>query len=313
MAVLPAPETGEHPLAPRSRRLGEKAIVGVLGACGAVSVITTVAIIVVLAAETIPFFQDVSWQRFLLDTEWQQFGSDLEVVRLGIWPLITGTMHVTVIGLVVAVPIGLAAATYLSEYADPKVRATLKPTLELLAGIPTVVLGFFALTTVTPFFRNVLGFEGIDFFNSFSGGLVVGVMLIPTVASVSEDAMSAVPNALREAGYGLGASKSRVALRVVFPAALSGIVAAIILAMSRAVGETMIVALAVGSRPTITWNPFVQNQTMTGYIAQSVGGEAARGSFQYEALFAVGSTLFVLTLALNLIAAAVVRRYRQEY
>lgn len=301
-----------NPLAPRSRRLGEKAIIAILFACGAVSVITTVAIVLVLANETIPFFQDVSWRQFLLDTKWQPFGG-ADVVRLGIWPLLTGTMHVTVIGLLVSVPLGLAAATYLSEYAAPRVRNTLKPTLELLAGIPTVVLGFFALTTVTPFFRDVLGFESIDFFNSFSGGLVVGVMLIPTVASVSEDAMSAVPNALREAGYGLGASKSRVALRVVFPSALSGIVAAIILAMSRAVGETMIVALAVGSRPTITFNPFVQNQTMTGYIAQSVGGEASRGSFQYEALFAVGSTLFVLTLALNLIAAAVVRRYRQAY
>lgn len=313
MAAL-TQSSSDNPLAPRSRRLGEKAILAVLFACGAVSIVTTVAIVLVLLNETIPFFRDVSWQQFVFDTEWQPFGDDLDTVRLGIWPLITGTMHVTVIGLLISVPIGLAAATYLSEYADPRVRNTLKPTLELLAGIPTVVLGFFALTTVTPFFRNVLGLaESMDFFNSFSGGLVVGVMLIPTVASVSEDSMSAVPNALREAGYGLGASKSKVALRVVFPAALSGIVAAIILAMSRAVGETMIVALAVGSRPQITLNPFEQNQTMTGYIAQSVGGEAARGSFQYEALFAVGSTLFVITLALNLIAAAVVRRYRQEY
>ncbi len=303
---------GENPLAPRSRRLGEKAIVAVLFACGAVSVVTTVAIILVLASETLPFFQRISLGQFFGDTVWQPFGG-IETVRLGIWPLITGTMHVTVIGLAVAVPIGLAAATYLSEYAEPRVRKTLKPTLELLAGIPTVVLGFFALTAVTPFLRDVLGFQQIDFFNSLSGGLVVGVMLIPTVASVSEDAMSAVPDALREAGYGLGASRSKVALRVVFPAALSGIVAAIILAMSRAVGETMIVALAVGSRPQITLNPLEQNQTMTGYIAQSVGGEAARGSFQYEALFAVGATLFVMTLALNLIAAAVVRRYRQVY
>lgn len=302
----------DNPLAPRSRRLGEKAIVSVLFACGAVSVVTTVAIVLVLASETLPFFQRIGLSSFFLDTQWQPFGG-ADTVRLGIWPLVTGTMHVTVIGLAVAVPIGLAAATYLSEYATPRVRTTLKPTLELLAGIPTVVLGFFALTAVTPFLRDVLGLQSIDFFNSFSGGLVVGVMLIPTVASISEDAMSAVPDALREAGYGLGASRSRVALRVVFPAALSGIVAAIILAMSRAVGETMIVALAVGSRPQVTLNPFEQNQTMTGYIAQSVGGEAARGSFQYEALFAVGATLFVMTLALNLIAAAVVRRYRQAY
>jgi phosphate transport system permease protein len=268
--------------------------------------------VLVLAFETIPFFQEISLGQFFGDTVWQPFGG-IETVRLGIWPLLTGTAHVTVISLVVAVPIGLAAAVYLSEYATPTVRKSIKPTLEVLAGIPTVVLGFFALTTVTPFLRETLGFEGIDFFNAFSGGLVVGIMLIPTVASVSEDAMSAVPRALREAGYGLGASRSRVALKVVFPSALSGIVAAIILAMSRAVGETMIVALSVGSQPQITINPFVQNQTMTGYIAQSVGGEAARGSFQFQALFAVGSTLFVLTLALNLVAAAVVRRYRQEY
>lgn len=302
----------DNPLVRRSHRFGERVVIGVLAGCGAVSVITTVAIIAVLAGETIPFFQQVELRQFLLDTEWQPFGT-IDTVRLGIWPLVTGTLHVTVIGLLVAVPIGLAAATYLSEYASEKVRGTLKPTLELLAGIPTVVLGFFALTAVTPFLRETLGFEGIDFFNSFSGGLVVGIMLIPTVASVSEDAMSAVPDALREAGYGLGAARSRVALRVVFPAALSGIVAAVILAMSRAVGETMIVALAVGSRPDITWDVFSANQTMTGYIAQSVGGEAARGSFQYQALFAVGSTLFLMTLSLNLAAAAVVRRFRQEY
>lgn len=301
-----------NPLARRTNRFGERVIIGVLFACGAVSVLTTFAIIAVLANETIPFFQQIDLRQFLLDTEWQPFGS-METVRLGIWPLVVGTLHVTVIGLLVAVPIGLAAATYLSEYASPRVRDTLKPILELLAGIPTVVLGFFALTAVTPFLRETLGFQGIDFFNSFSGGLVVGIMLIPTVASVSEDAMSAVPDALREAGYGLGASQSKVALRVVFPAALSGIVAAVILAMSRAVGETMIVALAVGSQPDITFNVFSANQTMTGYIAQSVGGEAARGSFQYQALFAVGSMLFLMTLSLNLVAAAVVRRFRQEY
>lgn len=312
MAATTPTSTG-NPLARRSSRWGERAIIGALFACGAISVLTTVAIVLVLTFETVPFFEEISFfGQFLGDTVWQPFGG-AETVRLGIWPLITGTAHVTVIGLAVSVPIGLAAATYLSEYASPRVRDTLKPTLELLAGVPTVVLGFFALTFVTPFMRTTLGFESIEFFNSFSGGLVVGVMLIPTVASVSQDAMSAVPDALREAGYGLGASKSKVALNVVFPAALSGIVAAIILAMSRAVGETMIVALAVGSQPEITINPFVGNQTMTGYIAQSVGGEASRGSFQYQALFGVGSTLFVITLALNLIATSVVRRFRQEY
>lgn len=300
-----------NPLRQRKPRWGERVIIGVLFICGIVSILTTVAIVLVLINETLPFFERIGLGDFLGDTVWQPFGGE-DVVRLGVWPLVVGTAHVTVIGLTVSIPIGLAAATYLSEYASPRVREVLKPTLELLAGIPTVVLGFFALTTVTPFFRDVVGVP-LDFFNSFSGGLVVGVMLIPTVASVSEDAMSAVPRALREAGYGLGASKSTVALRVVFPAAISGIVAAIILAMSRAVGETMIVALAVGSQPNITWNIFEANQTMTGYIAQSVGGEAARGSFQYQALFAVGSFLFIITLSLNLLAAAVVRRFRQAY
>jgi phosphate transport system permease protein len=305
--------TSPNPLAPRSKRYGERVIVGILFLCGAVSVVTTFAIVAVLANETVPFFREVSLGQFFGDTVWQPFGSNPDNLRLGVWPLVVGTLHVTVIGLVVSIPLGLGAATYLSEYATPRVRSTLKPTLELLAGIPTVVLGFFALTTVSPFLRAVFGTDTVSLFNSFSGGLVVGVMLIPTVASVSEDAMSAVPDALREAGYGLGASRSAVALKVVFPSALSGIVAAIILAMSRAVGETMIVAIAVGSSPDITANVFSANQTMTGYIAQSVGGEAARGSFQYQALFAVGSLLFVLTLSLNLLAAAVVRRYRQAY
>lgn len=300
-----------NPLKQTNPRWGERAILAVLFLCGAVSILTTVAIVLVLFNETAPFFEEISLGQFFGDTVWQPFGG-IETVRLGIWPLVTGTAHVTIIGLAVSIPIGLAAATYLSEYASPRAREILKPTLELLAGIPTVVLGFFALTSVTPFLRDTVGLP-LDLFNSFSGGLVVGVMLIPTVASVSQDAMSSVPNALREAGYGLGASKSTVALRIVFPAAISGIVAAIILAMSRAVGETMIVALAVGSRPQITWNIFETNQTMTGYIAQSVSGEASRGSFQYQALFAVGSFLFLITLSLNLLAAAVVRRFRQAY
>lgn len=305
---------GKSPLRRQESRWGERAIMGVLFVCGALSVLTTVGIVVVLLNETIPFFAEIPISDFLTDTDWNP-SADVESdqFQIGIAALLTGTMHVTIIGLLVAVPLGLAAAVYLSEYAPERVRRTIKPTLELLAGIPTVVLGFFAVVTVTPFLQTLLGERNIDFFNSFSGGLVVGVMLIPTIASVSEDAMSAVPKALREAGYGLGASKSKVAMRVVFPAALSGIVASIILGMSRAVGETMIVTLAVGSNPQITLNPLRQNQTMTGYIAQSVSGEASRGSFQFQSLFAVGTTLFLITLLLNLIAAAVVRRYRQEY
>ncbi|MFT6942623.1 MAG: phosphate transport system permease protein [Nitriliruptoraceae bacterium] len=309
---MAAVDPSANPFAPRTSRGGERVVIGLLFLCGAVSVVTTFAIVAVLATETIPFFREIPLRDFFLDTVWQPFGGR-ESVRLGIWPLINGTMLVTVIGLSVAVPLGLGAATFLSEYATPRTRSILKPTLELLAGIPTVVLGFFALTAVTPFLRSVFGADQIDFFNSFSGGLVVGLMLIPTVASVSEDAMAAVPNSLREAAFGLGATRSKVAMSIVFPAALSGIVAAVILAMSRAVGETMIVALAVGSRPDITLDVFSANQTMTGYIAQAVGGEASRGSFQYEVLFAVGSMLFVMTLALNLMASSIVRRFRQEY
>ncbi len=303
-----------NPLAARTSRPGERLIIHVLRLFAGVSVLTTFAIIVVLLVETVPFFRDVSLKAFFGDTVWQPFGNlDSEQFHVGVWPLVNGTLMITLIALTVAVPLGLGAAVYLSEYASPRVRSTLKPTLEVLAGIPTVVLGYFALTLVTPMLQSVLGADRVEFFNAFSPGIVMGIMIVPTIASVSEDAMSAVPRALREAGYGLGASRSEVAVKVVLPAAISGVVAAIILGMSRAIGETMIVAIASGASPTMSLNPFVSMQTMTGYIAQAVGGEAPRDSFTYRSLFAVGSMLFVITLGLNMIASRVVRRYRQAY
>lgn len=300
-------------LSPRSRRSGERAIMRVLWACGALSILTTLAILFVLLEEGLQFFGQVSVLSFLTDTAWRPFGNPTsEAFRIGVLPLVTGTLLVTGIAMLVAVPLGLGAAAYLSEYARPRVRRVIKPMLEILAGIPTVVLGYFALTFVTPTLREWLPFE-IQIFNALSAGLVVGVMVVPTVASLSEDAMSAVPNSLRQAAYGIGATRSRVLRSVVAPAALSGIVSAVILGMGRAVGETMIVAIAAGNLPTVTANPGSQVQTMTGYIVQAVTGEASRGSLTYNSIFAVGLVLFALTFALNLIAQRFVKRFREEY
>lgn len=309
-----APLPRGNPLAPRSKRYGERAIVLVLQICAAISILTTVAIVFVLVEEAIPFFQDIRVVEFFTDTEWRPFvPPQSEQFRIGVLPLVSATLMVTAIAMLVAIPLGLAAAMYLSEYAASRVRRVLKPILEVLAGIPTVVLGFFALTFVTPVLRAVFGQETVQIFNVASAGIVVGVMIIPTVASLSEDAMSAVPRALREAAYGLGATKRTVSLRIVFPAAISGIMAAIILAVSRAIGETMIVAIAAGAMPNLTINPFEGAQTMTGYIVQAVGGEASRGSLTYRSIFGIGLVLFAMTFALNLLAQRVVRRYREVY
>jgi len=220
---------------------------------------------------------------------------------------------VTAIAVVTAVPLGLATAAFLSDYAPPRVRTVVKPVLELLAGIPTVVLGWFALTFVTPLLRALLGVEVVQVFNVASAGLVMGVMIVPTVASLSEDAMSAVPQDLRLAAYGLGATKRTVVTQVVVPAALSGIVGAVILAVGRAIGETMIVAVAAGNLANLTGNPFEQAQTMTAYIVQAVSGEAPRGSLTYQSIFAVGSLLFLITFGLNVLAQRFVRRFREVY
>jgi phosphate transport system permease protein len=260
------------------------------------------------------FFAQVSITEFLTDTAWRPFGSiESDAFRIGIWPLINGTLLVTFIALFVAVPLGLASAIYLAEYASKRIRSKVKPALEILAGIPTVVLGYFALTLVTPFLRNVFSTDLIDIFNALSAGIVVGVMIVPTVASLSEDAMSAVPQSLRNASLGLGVTKSATVLKVVFPAALSGIISSIILAMGRAIGETMIVSIAAGNLPAMTLNPGDQVQTMTGYIVQAVGGEAHRGSLTYNSIFAVGIVLFAMTFALNLLANYFTKKFREVY
>lgn len=297
-----------------SRRLGEKLVLTLLWVCAAASILTTVGIVVILFSEAAGFFREeaVSLRGFLTGTTWQPFGGAQG--KFGVLPLVAGTLLVTVIALLVAVPLGLTSAGYLSEYASPRTRRILKPVLEVLAGVPTVVLGYFALTFMTPLLRATVGqLTTISVFNAASAGIVMGIMIVPTVASLSEDAMSAVPQALREGAYGLGATKRHVVHSVVMPAALSGIVAAIILALGRAIGETMIVALAAGNLPNLTYNPFEQIQTMTAYIVQAVQGEAPRGSLTYESIFAVGALLFVITLLINIAAARFVRRFREVY
>ena len=283
-------------------------------ACAVASVLVTVGIVAVLAGETLAFFRKVPVADFLTGTEWAPVGGRVEGGKFGVLPLLNGTLMIAVGSLAVGMPLGVATAVYLSEYARPRVRAVLKPTLEVLAGIPTVVVGFFALNFVTPtLLRPLFGDDRVFIFNAAAGAIAVGLMILPIIASISEDAMRAVPQSLREAAFGLGASKRMASLRVVVPAALSGIVASIILAVSRAVGETMAVTIAAGNTPRLTTDFFSSIQTLTAYIAQTVRGETAAGTTRYQSLFAVGSTLFVLTLVMNLVAVRLVRRYRQAY
>ncbi len=292
------------------KRLQERLIVAGLGVAAAVSLITTVAIVGVLIWETIPFFQEVPLQDFFLKTEWQPL---LRPVGFGIWELIAGTLNVVLWSMVIALPIGLASAIYLSEYAHPRTRAVLKPLLEALASVPTVVYAYFALTFITQdILRPLLG-DSISIFNALGASIVMAIMLIPTIASISEDAMSSVPRELREGAYGLGATRLEVASRVVLPAALSGVIASVLLAIARVVGETMIVAVAAGSTPQLTLNPLESIQTMTGFMLQVGLGDASRGSVEYQSLFAVGLTLFVITLAFNVAANWFVRRFREVY
>ena len=293
----------------RSRDLGETIIQSLLFACAALSVVTTFAIIYVLLDETIGFFREVSILDYAFGTEWSAL---IEPRRFGVLPLVWGTIMVAGIAAAIALPIGLGAAVYLSEYASDRVRGLLKPTLEILAGIPTIVYGFFAIHWVTPQLQRIFG-ERVDFFNAASAGIVVGIMVIPMVSSLSEDAMHAVPESLREGAYGLGGTKFDVSTRVVIPAALSGIVASFILAISRAVGETMAVVLAAGSTPNLGLDPFESFQTMTAFIVQVALGDAAAGSIEYRALFAVGMTLFVMTLVMNVISQALLARFRDVY
>lgn len=294
------------------RRYGEKVIVALLGLCALLSIATTVAIVVSLAIPTVEFFSEVSVWEFFTGTVWSPLFANPE---FGVLPLITGTLVVTACALVVCLPFGLGSAIYLSEYARPRTRAFLKPTLEVLAGVPTVVYGFFALTFVTPFLQDnwFLPGDPPGVFNALSAGLVMGIMIIPTVASLSEDAMSAVPRALRDGAYALGSTKLHVSTRVVVPAALSGIMAAFVLGISRAVGETMIVLIAAGGTPNLSFNPTEAMQTMTGFIGAAGIGDQPTGSVGYKTIFAVGATLFVLTFIMNAISIRFVRRYRQVY
>ena len=292
------------------KRRGEQVIKGLLFAAAVLSILTTTGIVVSLASETIQFLGEVPIGDFLFGTEWSPL---FKPASFGVVPLLTGTLLITGVALVVAVPLGLGAAVYLSEYATPRVRRTIKPVLELLAGVPTIVFGFFALTFFTPeILKAILG-DSVQGFNALSAGIVMGFMVVPTVASISEDAMSAVPASLREGAYGLGGTKLQVSTRVVFPAALSGIVAAIVLGISRAVGETMIVLIAAGQRPNLTADPRQSVETMTTFIAATAKGDVPVGSVGYQTIFAVGMALFVLTFALNAISIRFVRRYRQVY
>ncbi len=273
------------------------------------SVLTTVGIVFVLIFETFAFFREVSLWEFFTGTVWAPL---IAPKSFGVLPLISGTLLVAAIAILVAMPLGLVIAIYLSEYAGLRTRSLVKPFLEILAGIPTVVFGFFALTFVTPRLIQPL-VPGPHVFNAAAAGIVVGLMVLPMGAPISEDAMAAVPRALREAAHGLGATKLEVSLRVVVPAALSGIIASFILAMSRAVGETMAVAIAAGSTPVLTIDPTQSIQTMTGYIAQVSLGDTPQNSLEFKTIFAVGMTLFVMTLVLNVVSQLFVRRYRNVY
>ena len=281
-----------------------------LGLSGALSVFITIGIVVALLVPALDFFRQVSLGDFLTGTRWAPTFADKS---FGVLPLVTGTLWTTAIGLMVAVPIGLAVAIYLAEYASTRVRKTFKPMLELLAGIPSVVYGYFALSFVAPVFLQRILHVDVGTYSVLSAGLVLGVMIIPTIASLSEDAMSAVPQTLRHGSLALGANKLRTTLRVVFPAAISGIAAAIVLGLSRAVGETMIVALAAGTRADVVTDPTMNGQTMTGFIAQTATGESTPGTLTYDTLFAVGLLLFALTLFFNIISVRLVRRFREAY
>jgi phosphate transport system permease protein len=305
--VTAAPPIGAR-IQRSGRRWGEDVIKGLLALCALVSVATTVGIVIALLEPSIEFFREINPIDFLTGTNWSPL---FEPASFGVVPLVVGTLSVTLWACLVAMPFGLGAAIYLSEYARPRTRKILKPALEILAGIPTVVFGYFALTLVTPLLRDI-GLD-VDIFNALSAGLVIGVMLIPTVASLSEDAMTAVPQSLRDGAYGLGSSKLQVSTRVVVPAAISGIIASYVLAISRAVGETMIVLLAGGLQPNLSFDPREAIETMTAFVASTGQGDVPTGSIEYKTIFAVGLTLFVATLAMNIVAIRLVRKYREVY
>lgn len=289
----------------QSAALSERAIGVLLFACGALSVLTTAGILAVLATETFAFFSEVSVKDFLFDTEWTPLFAQK---RFGVWPLVSGTFLTSAVAISVALPFGLFAAIYLAEFADRRFRQILKPLLEVLAGVPTIVYGYFALVTVTPLLQKLL--PDLAGFNALSPGIVMGIMIIPLISSLSEDAIYAVPNRLREGAYALGATKLGTLFRVVLPAARSGIAAAVLLAIGRAVGETMIVAIAAGQQPRLTLDPRVPVETMTAYIVQVSMGDTPAGTLEYRTIFVVGASLFVLTFAMNVLSRRIMRGRR---
>jgi phosphate transport system permease protein len=319
MEANTAPGAGGGPprrLQASSPRYGEKVIQGLLALCGILSVVTTTAIVISLLGPTIGFFEVVPASDFFFGIEW---APQFEPPSFGVLAIVAGTLNVALWGTLFAIPVGLGAAIYLSEYAHPRVRRTLKPILEILAGIPTVAIGFFAASFILPEIivplwpGDFLGGAAGKPFMALAAGLGIGLMIVPIIASISEDAMSAVPSGLREGAYAMGATKMKVATKVVFPAALSGIVASIVLAISRAVGETMIVLLAAGSTPNFTFLPNEAIQTMTAYIGVTATGDISTGSLDYKSVFAVGALLFAMTMVMNLISIRLVRRYREVY
>ena len=291
-----------------NKKTKEKIIYFILKGCAFLTILTTVGIIFVLLSESLSFFKDVSFLEFISDSEWTPLFANK---HYGIAPLISGTLLTTFIALSVAVPIGLVIAIYLSEYATKKFKSIVKPVLEILAAVPTVVYGFFALMFVTPFLQHFL--PSLSGFNALSAGIVMGIMIIPYVSSLSEDALSSVPNSLRQASYGLGASKFQTSFKVVFPAAASGVTISVILAFSRAIGETMIVSIAAGQQPRLTANPFVPIETITGYIVQVCMGDVPHGSIEYKTIFVAGLTLFFLTYILNNISYFLKLKYQEQY
>lgn len=308
----PAPQPGRSAVSlhSSSKRYGELLVRLILRLAAVFTVIITVGILVALAVPSIGFFAEVPVIEFLFGTRWAPRFAD---ASFGIIPLVTATLWTTVLALIVAIPLGLGAAVFLSEYAKPWLRKVLKPVLELLAGIPTVVYGLFALQFVqSTVFRDLLGLP-TGAFSVLAAGIVMGIMIVPTIASISEDAMSAVPQSMRQGSAALGANRMQTTVRVVFPAALSGIIAAIVLGISRAVGETMIVAIAAGSQARVVTGPLEQGQTMTGFIANAALGDSRVGSLEYDTLFAVGLLLFLITLLINFISIRLVRKFRESY
>jgi phosphate transport system permease protein len=303
---LPARDLGLR----RRRRWSEAIIQALLFSSAAFSVLITIGIIYELGKEALLFFRmpEVNLLETITSTRWQPHTGDF-----GIWGLVTATFMTSLIAMLVAAPLGIAVAIYLSEYASARARSVLKPILEVLAGVPTIVYGYFALSFMTPFLRSIFGNDVVQVYNTGSAGLVMGILILPLIASMAEDALSAVPRSLREAGYGMGGTRLEVALQVVLPAALSGIGAALILGISRAIGETMIVAVAAGAGPNFTLNPFEGAETITGHIVRISGGDMSYDSVDYNSIFSLGLLLFLITLGLNIVSQRIVRRFREVY